>query len=1663
MAPFRSLAPAARAVAMAVILTLAFFGAAVRAQTISNTASLTHAVNGGDRTVLSNTVSFTLRGKLPTRLDFRQLPQGFTLQGMACGAGPVFTPAPVSVDELAAARPLDVLDVENPMILVLEAPGENRDPLSRETVRITERVGGHQGSVVLLETGPNSGVFAGGMPATGQYGGLAACDIGVHRGDGNIVLDFPGSDYSFSSTASLLIDPEGYVFDSRTGDLINGATITLIDEATGAPATRVFGDDGVSAYPSTVVSGGTVTDAGGEVYRFTRGNFRFPLSPAGRYRLRIVPPDGYSAPSVVSAAALATLPSPVGGYIITDASYGGVLTLQGAAPVRVDIPLDHATPGALVLDKTASVREAEPGDFVQYRLELRNTGVGAATNIGVTDNLPRGLRYRVGSTRGAPEPVVAADARTLRFTLPTLASGATTQITYLVEIAPGAPTGEAVNSASAVAPGSTSSNLASASVRIRAPLFTDAFTVIGRVTEGGCHDPERGRKGIAGIRLLMEDGTYVVTDADGLYHFEGVSPGTHVVQMDLGSVPATHAPVVCDADTRAAQSSISRFVEGTGGSLQRVDFQLRPTGKAAEAADALPITPAGDAQAAGNRDDWLALATPGTGWLFPDENHNPRAPAVRVVIRHDVTQRVALTINGKPVDPLSFDGSDSDKARGVAVSRWTGLGLIEGDNKLEARVLDASGAVATTLTRIVHYANTPAKATYIAEKSRLVADGLTRPLIAVRVTDRDGRPVRAGAIVPFRVDQPYQAAQAVAAEQGRQLAGLERTQATTRVVGDEGLAFIALQPTRQAGTVRIAVTLADRERDLVSDVKARLSAPAQDWVVVGFGKGTLGYDILSGAERRSRGESGRVVTDGQLSLYAKGRIKGSWLMTIAYDSDKDEERMRERGVLGTIDPDRYYTVYGDGTLQGYDAQSRRKLYLRLERRDFYALYGDFETGLVDTRLSRYSRTMNGVKAEYSGNRVQFTAFAANDDSRYGRDEIQGNGLSGPYRLSARDLVPNSDKLRLETRDRFRSERVLDSRMLTRHIDYDIDPVAGTLRFREPILSRDSDLNPVFIVADYETYGGSKKLAAGGRAAVTVGRAEIGATLLRDETDGNGTVAGVDLRFKATANTEIRAEAATGGRDGIGKGQAWLAEVEHHGSKADVLAYVRQQDREFGLGQQNLGEAGTRKIGVDGRIKIGGRWSLAGSAWYQNDLDEAARRLAGELKVEYRRNTGTLFAGMQIASDRGIDGAARDSRLLTFGGTQNLFKNKLEVTAESQIPLGGKDDSVDFPARQRIGAGWRFNDWLKLIGGFEVAKGDKFTAQTGRLGFDVAPWGGARILTTLNQGAIGENGSRTYAQYGLSQSLPLGKRWTIDATVDSSGTLSGRIPRGDVVNPFHPVASGGSLGSDGVDGDFVATTLGATYRGELWSWNGRIEFRTGTREQRWGLTSNLLRTLGGGSTIASSVRAYRVREASGAVVSSIDADVALALRPIDSRWSLLERFQLRQEGAGVGTSSRNALAVPTFAQGSNTTFRAINNVAVNYRTGSEGAGHGFEASLYYGAKYVRGRYADERVDGFLDVVGLEVRKDVTAHLDIGGNASVQHSWSNGAAQLSLGASVGVSPGKNLWFTAGYNVTGYRDRDFEESRWTRQGPYITARLKFDQLSLRDMAKPILGRGR
>ncbi len=216
--------------------------------------------------------------------------------------------------------------------------------------------------------------------------------------------------------------------------------------------------------------------------------------------------------------------------------------------MRIDIPLDRPfTP--IVLSKTASRAEAEAGDLVQYRLVVRNPDAAAATGaLTISDRIPDQMRLRTGSVRvdgvRAPDPIVGPD-RMLRFALPSLPAGGQVVLTYILEVRADARRGDALNRAQAAGPLGNLSNVADALVRIRRETVIDRMTIIGRVVDGGCGVDQRTRPGIGGVRVMLEDGSYAVTDASGLYHFEGVMPGTHVVQLDDATLPADRAAVDC--------------------------------------------------------------------------------------------------------------------------------------------------------------------------------------------------------------------------------------------------------------------------------------------------------------------------------------------------------------------------------------------------------------------------------------------------------------------------------------------------------------------------------------------------------------------------------------------------------------------------------------------------------------------------------------------------------------------------------------------------------------------------------------------------------------------------------------------------------------------------------------------------------------------------------------------------------------------------------------------------------------------------------------------------------------------------------------------------------------------------------------------------------------
>ncbi len=2008
------------AIAMGVVY-LALCPWSAQAVTVTNTGTVTYDLGAIPQSLNAAVSLNTIPLPTPTVVNFYQYAPGVPssiptpVDGGLCQTGPgVFNPLPPPTDFFGnAINPLSVPLVQanqyhggEPVFFVLADANRNIDPAVRDfvDVRVTTDTGDDE-TLRLQETGPNTGVFAASIqsvripPAVTTFD----CRLSVSRGS-TVVVDYTDAYYPTDTVqANILVDPFGVVFDSSTGGPVDGAVVTIIDANTGSPAT-VFGDDGLSSFPSTLVSGSGATDSSGQTYTFPPGGFRFPFVAPGDYSFSVVAPNGYTVPSVVPLPTLQALLDPNGNpFSVGQGSFGDTFTIVAGPAVRIDIPADPFQ-YTLLMEKTVSTTEVAVGDFLQYHLTMTNLNtVNDATNAVITDTLPQGMRFQAGSlrTNGQPasDPTVSADGRTLTIPIGIVPAGGRVDVTYVVQVGASTRVGDAVNRATGAADGSVFSNAAQIAVRVREPLFGGRFTIIGRVLEGDCTAPPENLKGVPNVRILMDDGTYVLTDRDGQYHFNGVRPGTHVVQLDLDTLPADLEVNSCIQNSRFAGRSYSQFVEAQGGSLWKTDFYVKakppqegmvslrlqsaftpewreapPVGRqytlyklfevlsaqltpkkemdldtvamkqdgvdiqridvigytddvpigsrhqdefpdnyalsqaraqavgdylalrlhlspdqvravghgpddvadngteegrqlnrrveimvyGREASDAPPSfaggsfryrldvnggavpvqnvrvsvmlpegvaylsgtstldgapatdpsvidnvltyslgdaganwhrliefsgrttsaptpdviscppggyatravalldtdqnknlrtsavenvlacplphrgesrlsaglgnrvveqgtaptnpgseTPgtvqadsgphtttvlgrtqatihavslseerlrkrraiADDVHAAGGDTDWLAGQAPGVEWLFPQPNHNPRAPAVRVVIKHAPNQTVVLTYKGKPVDPLTFDGVKANAEDNVAVSIWRGLPLVEGANRFEAEVRDAAGRSVATLTREVHYANQPVRTELVPEESVLVADGIEKPVIAIRLLDRYDRPVRAGVTGAYAVNPPYVPAQTVEEQQERQLAGMDRFQPLFTVEGDDGVAYIELSPTTEAGTVALNFTFQNGQSSRAQDLRVWLDPTPRDWVVVGFAAGTIGYETLKGNMQalEDQGREDGVYTDGQVSLYAKGRVSGEWLLTLAYDSDKPDD---PESLFSVIDPNEFYTLYGDGTEQRYDASSRENLYLRLERRQFYALFGDFETGLTQTQLSRYNRSLTGVKAEYHDGPVDVTAYASETDLNFARDEIQGDGTSGLYRLSNGFIVINSEKIRIETRGRLKSEQIVHTRMLLRHLDYDIDYSAGTLFFREPINNRDQAFNPIFIVAEYETTEPADKvLNAGGRlgSRFLEGRLSAGMSYLRDETDLAKTdLGGLDATLQLGRDTELRLEGAlsegrttTGDRDG----SAYLLELEHHAGRFDALTYVKRQEPEFGVNQQNASESGMAKIGLDAQARLTDQVALQGQVSMLDNLTSDATRDMAKAQLEYRTNTGGARGGVQLVTDQAAGGEKFQSQQATLGANRYFFEKKLELQAQTDLSVGGKNDSVDFPTRYQMGASYALTEDVRLMLVQEITNGDAFDASMTRVGFQAVPWQGARLTSTLNQSQMAEYGPRTFGQLGLTQAFLVGEHWGFDLSGDSNRTFneSGTPPL--VINPDHPISSGGMLNDGSLTENFFALSGGATYRSDLWSWNGRLESRNGESTDRYGITTGFLRQARAGVAFAMSAQAFRTDQEIGTQGTMANVSLSWAFRPLGRRWSVLDRLEFRTDEikngtgiAGSGLFGNTSLTVAGDAR----SRRLVNNFVLNRVSGAwtekDRQGNLFQLqqrnqwSFFYGAKYVLDRFDGVDYSGYTDLLGLEWRYDVTRVVDMGLKAGMLHVWSAENYSYSWGPMIGISPIENAWISLGYNVLGFRDRDFSAANYTAQGFYIQLRIKIDQFT-------------
>src|SRR2546430_428841 len=142
------------------------------------------------------------------------------------------------------------------------------------------------------------------------------------------------------------------------------------------------------------------------------------------------------------------------------------------------------------------------------------------------------------------------------------------------------------------------------------------------------------------------------------------------------------------------------------------------------------------------------------------------------------------------------------------------------------------------------------------------------------------------------------------------------------------------------------------------------------------------------------------------------------------DAQRHINRTAGRDRLFQLDPlDRVYPLFGDSSTRFEAAQSNSKLYARVDRKRSFVMFGDFDTEM-SAPLAGYSRKLTGVKAHLENSRGDsITLTGARPDTAFARDVFPAGSL-GIMQLSNPEILPGSEVVMLEVRDRRNPELII---------------------------------------------------------------------------------------------------------------------------------------------------------------------------------------------------------------------------------------------------------------------------------------------------------------------------------------------------------------------------------------------------------------------------------------------------------------------------------------------------------------------------------------------------------------------------------------------------------------------------------------------------------------
>ncbi|MDP2929834.1 MAG: carboxypeptidase regulatory-like domain-containing protein, partial [Candidatus Omnitrophota bacterium] len=1029
------------------------------------------------------------------------------------------------------------------------------------------------------------------------------------------------------ATGDVLIDPFGIVYDAVTGNVIQGANVTIY-----TAAGLIYGGSPQPNPQSSRANGG----------------YNFDVAP-GTYYLTAAK-DGYANYRGATF------------QVINQIVEWNIPMVPGGSEAGAYLSIIHS-----VNKTTASV-----GDILTYTITVTNTSSTVdVTSANVSASLPHDFRYAKGTTTidkaSGPDP---SNAKSPSWPLGTVTRATTKTITYRVIIGPDAKTGK--NKAYATVAGtalgfSTQAGPSTAVVDIRDGLFSHKELVIGKVfnDKNGDGIQDKDEDGIPGVALIMEDGKTIVTDESGKFSIPDVSVGVHILRVDQRMLPG--GPLT-------KESTLNKGEKAEYESTQIREFQSSQ------------YTAGGSV---GESDNGLVeSAAKASGQSPAEQSLFSQKPAV---LSGTETEQFDNTAN-----PTNF--------------------------------INANNPVNNNYTPLIERRT-------LGNWSRDSLFGKEKP-----VKEEEDPRAPKKQVLTYRPDIP-------------------------RVSK-----FFRVYET-QSTKVNIPLKILSEE-----ETKVQLKADGKEnqFMLVALADGQLGYMVASGnlqnlkdtnpKEGLTDNFNNSITANGTLKAYLKGKILGKYLLTARYDSTRNYQDH----LFEYINPEKYYPIYGDKSTLLNDADSPEKVYVRLDRADSYALYGNYSTEeFAQTELSKYSRTLSGAKGhietkDFSQVReiaaqpnVKLDVFGSETRQEKREDTLSGRGVSGPYFLSRKPVIEYTEIIRIEVRDKSRTDLVLSTQGMQRDTDYDIDYDYGRILFKKPIPTYNENNDPVYIIVNYEYTPLAKILQRyimGARGEVVFDKGSL-ANLIQNFKVGGQFIAeqkdiqslrlgGVDATSEIFPGTTVSGEYARSEDLQTKPGNAWrlAANSRLFNNRLEFQGYATEIDPNFS-NPINVSETAVQKYDVSVKFMPTENVSFILDQWKRRSITSHSFDRDTRIDAYYTKGRYILGTGYEFRE-------FEDEKDLTPRQTSNILR----------LQAGAKlTDKLITSMEYRFDKQNTQGEWRKQIETLSPRIDyllDKITSVYARSDLVRERTKGEEIVNNQNTTVIGlmrpsSEGGRNYIEYGFT--------------------------------------------------------------------------------------------------------------------------------------------------------------------------------------------------------------------------------------------------------------------------------------------------------------------------